>query len=91
MSVGRPVVCLDLGGPGMHITDDCGIKVAPSSPKETIRGLAKALERLYSDRKLGSQMGKAARDRAEQNYHWDKLGDRLNVIYQEVMGARSND
>ena len=85
MSVGKPVVCLDIGGPGMHITEDCGIKVTPSSPKETIRGLAEALERLYLDRELGFRMGRAARDRAALNYHWDKLGDRLNVIYQTTM------
>lgn len=91
MSVGRPVVCLDLGGPGMHITDDCGIKVTPGSPKETIHGLAAALERLYLDREMGCQMGKAARDRAAEVYHWDKLGNRLNEIYQATMGAPSND
>lgn len=85
MAMGRPVVCLDIGGPGMHITEDCGIKVAPSSPKEAVHGLAEALERLYLDRELGSQMGKAARDRAAQNYHWDKLGDRINLIYQAIM------
>ena len=91
MSVGTPVVCLDIGGPGMHITNDCGIKVAPSSPEETIHGLAEALERLYLDREMGCRMGHAARERAAQVYHWDKLGDRLNEIYQATLDARSND
>jgi len=91
MSVGRPVVCLDIGGPGMHITEDCGIKVAPGAPKETITSLAKALERLYLDRDLGSRMGKAARERAAQNYHWDKLGDRINEIYQTALDVQGND
>jgi len=75
----------------MHITDDCGIKVTPGSPKETIHGLAAALKRLYLDREMGCRMGKAARHRAAEMYHWDKLGDRLNGIYQATMSAPSND
>lgn len=35
MSVGKPVVCLDAGGPGTHITGDCGIKIAPPLPPKT--------------------------------------------------------
>jgi len=61
------------------------------APKETITSLAKALERLYLDRDLGSRMGKAARERAAQNYHWDKLGDRINEIYQTALDVQGND
>ena len=86
MAVGKPVVCLDIGGPGMHITDECGIKITPSSPEATVHELAQALERLYLDHELRSRLGEAARERAEQNYHWVKLGDRLNEIYQETWG-----
>lgn len=34
MAVGKPVVCLDSGGPGTHVTEDCGIKVVPLSPTD---------------------------------------------------------
>ena len=49
MSAAKPVVCLDIGGPGLHITDDCGIKITPTSSQETAQKLADALERLYLD------------------------------------------
>jgi glycosyltransferase involved in cell wall biosynthesis len=86
MAVGRPVVCLDIGGPGMHITDGCGISITPSSQVETVRRLAEALERLYSNGELRSQLGNAGRERARKYYHWSKLGDRLDEIYRQSLG-----
>lgn len=85
MAAGKPVVCLDIGGPGMHITEECGIKITADSVQNAVRDLALALERLYLDQDLRTQMGKAARKRAEANYHWDRLGDRLMEIYQQAL------
>lgn len=91
MSVGKPVVCLDIGGPGMHITEECGIKVTPGSPPDTVHKLADALERLYLDEDLRHRLGKAAQEKAERSYHWDRLGERLIEIYQPaIQRARSN-
>ncbi len=85
MAAGKPVVCLDLAGPGMHVTDECGIKVTPRSPEQVVNDMAGALERLYNDKELRCRMGKAARARAEQLYHWDRLGERLNQIYEHAL------
>jgi glycosyltransferase involved in cell wall biosynthesis len=87
MAVGKPVVCLDIGGPGMHITDECGIKIDPASPEATVHKLAEALERLYSDSELCHVLGSAGRKKAERTYQWSKLGDRLNQIYGEALNA----
>ncbi len=89
MAAGKPVICIDLAGPGMHVTEDCGIKVPAGSPLETVELIAQALERLYRDRELRGRMGEAARRRAEQMYTWDHLGERLQQIYQEALGAHS--
>lgn len=88
MAASKPVICLDVGGPGLHITEQCGIKVAPHSPEQAVKNLARALECLCQDRKLCLRMGRAARERAEQVYHWDRLGQRLLEIYQEALGFR---
>jgi len=90
MSVGKPVVCLDTGGPGMHITDECGIKVAPSDRQATIHGLSLALERLFLEEQLRFDLGQAARVRAECLYHWDRLGERLMEIYDHAVHAPSS-
>ena len=88
MSAARPVICLNAGGPGLHITETCGIKVEPRSPSETIAGLADALERLYLDAGLRESMGRAGRERARKSYHWDKLGERLMDIYQPIISPK---
>lgn len=85
MAASKPVVCLDLGGPGLHVTDECGIKVTPRSPEQAVAEMAGALERLYTDKELRFRMGRAARERAEQVYHWDRLGERLREIYEQVL------
>lgn len=87
MSLGKPVICLDAGGPGTHITDECGIKITPTTPQQATNDLAVALENLYLDRDLRIRLGGVARDRAEEFYHWDKLGDRLMKIYQRATNS----
>ncbi|HMD85559.1 MAG TPA: glycosyltransferase family 4 protein [Terriglobia bacterium] len=91
MAAGIPVICMDLAGPGMHVTEECGIKIPARSPDETTELMARALERLYRDRKLCAKMGQAGRARAEQVYSWDHLGERLLRIYEEVLGAPSQE
>jgi len=85
MSSGKAVICLDIAGPGLHITEECGIKVAPADPEVTMARLADAVERLYLDEDLRKKMGEAARERADQNYRWDRLGERLMEIYRPFL------
>ena len=75
----------------MHVTEDCGIKIPPRTPDETVELIAQALDRLYRDSELRSKMGKAGRARAEQVYSWDHLGGRLLNIYEDVLGAPSQE
>lgn len=89
MAAGRPVICMDLAGPGMHVTEECGIKIPVPSPAETIELMSQALERLYQNRELGVKMGQAGRARAEQIYRWDHLGERLLKIYEEALGGEA--
>jgi glycosyltransferase involved in cell wall biosynthesis len=89
MAAGKPVICLDLGGPGLHVTEECGIKVPAHSPDDSIALMAQALEKLYKKVDLRSKMGQASRTRAEHVYTWDRVSDRLLKIYGEVLGAPS--
>ena len=78
MATGSPVICLDTGGPGMHVNIECGVKINPTSPIQAVDEIAEALERLYQDDGLRRELGLAAKERAEQVYHWDRIGDRLS-------------
>ena len=85
MGAGKPVVCFDLAGPGFHIDNSCGIKIKPENPKQAVVDIASALEKLYLDKDLRLKLGKGAKDKAEREYDWSKLGDKLNEIYKEVL------
>jgi len=91
MSTATPVVCLDIGGPGLHITEDCGIKITPTSPQATVQNLGDALEHLYLDECWRTELGEAGRERARNLYHWDRLGERLLEIYQPVLPGNPDD
>jgi len=85
MAAGKPVICLDIAGPGFHIENDWGIKIKPDFPEKAIKEMAEALEKLYFDKELRIRLSKAARERAEKFYHWDRLGESLLKIYQSVL------
>jgi glycosyltransferase involved in cell wall biosynthesis len=86
MAASKPVICLDVGGPGFHVTDKWGVKVTPHSPEQAEGEMAAALERLYLDKELRYRMGRAARERAERFYHSDRLGERMQQIYEQALG-----
>ena len=84
MAAGRPVVCLDLGGPALQVTPDTGIKVKPSSPEQVVEELASALRVLVNDRKRCTQMGQAGRERVHEYFNWDKKGTVMNAAYKSL-------
>lgn len=85
MASGLPVICLDYGGPGQMVTDECGIKIKPINPEQTIRELADAILTLAGDSELRLRMGEAGRRRVQEVYSWDKKGEFIQKVYQEVL------
>lgn len=85
MAAGKPVVCFDMAGPAFHIDEKCGIKIKPDFPEQAITDIAKALEKLYSDENLKLSLGKGAMEKAQREYDWDRLGDRLKEIYGKIL------
>lgn len=85
MAAGRPVICFDLGGPALQVTNETGVKVPASGPNQAVAYLAAAMARLAGDPALRTRMGCASRRRAEKHFGWDKKGQVLAVIYEEVL------
>jgi glycosyltransferase involved in cell wall biosynthesis len=92
MAVGLPVIATDWGGPAIHVTDSTGIRVAPTSREDFIRGLADAMVRLADSPELRQQMGHAGLERVRTNlYDWNQKTDRLLEIYAELIGQSHDD
>ena len=83
MASGKPVVCLDLGGPSMQVTDKTGFKVNAINPEQAVNDIANAMIKLAGDSDLSRDMGIAARERVEKYFDWDNKGEWVNKIYQE--------
>jgi glycosyltransferase involved in cell wall biosynthesis len=84
MAVGRPVICLDLGGPASQVTDDNGIKVPATSPQQAVSDLAAALLRLAQDPNLRLRLGQAGRRRVAAQFGWDQKGIFMAKVYEAV-------
>lgn len=74
MAAGRPVICLDLGGPALQVTEETGIKVPAVLPDQVVRGLANAFYKLASDPELRARLSLGAKSRVEQHFNWDNKG-----------------
>jgi glycosyltransferase involved in cell wall biosynthesis len=87
MAAGRPVVCLDLGGPGLQVTESTGIKVRAGNADQAAVDLAKAILRLAQDPELRVRMGEASRQRVKDHYDWASKVDFITGIYDTTVGS----
>jgi glycosyltransferase involved in cell wall biosynthesis len=84
MAVGRPVICFDLGGPAMQITEETGVKVPAGRPAQAVRDLAEAMRRLAHDPPLRRRLGDAGKRRSLATYQWEHKGEFLDTMYRQV-------
>src|ERR1700682_3106884 len=84
MAAGRPVICLDLGGPALQVTEDSGIKVPANSPEQVVRDLANGFYKLASDPELRARLGLGARKRVEEHFNWEKKGLFMTKLYESL-------
>lgn len=84
MAAGRPVICLDLGGPAVQVTEATGLKIAPVSLEQVVKDLALAMIRLTEDKELRVSMSKAGQKLVSTMYSWEARGKSLDRLYQQV-------
>jgi len=87
MAAGRAVVCLDLGGPALQVSEETGIKVPARTPEQVVRDLATAFSRLAGDPTLRTRFGHAAQRRVGVDFNWDKKGEWMNRVYSSTVNG----
>lgn len=85
MAAGRPVICLDLGGPATQITQETGFKVPANTPEQAVSGIAEAMSHMAKNSELRLAMALAARKRVRESYSWEVKGKFLTRLYEEVL------
>jgi glycosyltransferase involved in cell wall biosynthesis len=88
MASGRPVICLDLGGPGVQVTETTGFKIAADNPEQSVNDLAKAMIRVATEPDLKIKMGNAGRRRVKDQYNWEEKGKELDKLYKEIIKTK---
>lgn len=85
MAVGRPVICLDLGGPALEVTEETGTKIPAISPSQAIADLSLAMEELARDPVRRTRLGQAGRERVREQFNWERKGNQLAAVYDEIV------
>ncbi|MBH8571527.1 glycosyltransferase family 4 protein [Nostocaceae cyanobacterium CENA369] len=88
MALGRPVICLDLGGPAVQVTSETGFKIPAHTPEQAVDELAEAIACLAQDSELRLSMGRAGEKRVAQFFNWDIKAKSLAQLYEEIVGDR---
>lgn len=87
MAAGKPVICLDLGGPAVQVTPETGFKVTAHYPAQAVSDMAEAMRRLAGDEGLRQRMGEAGRRRARDEFSWERKGETLSRNYEAAIGG----
>lgn len=84
LSIGLPVVCLDHCGFSDVVTQDCGIKIAVTSPRRIVRDFAGAIGRLASGPSEVSRLSTGAIQRA-RDFTWEKQAEKMSKVYASAI------
>lgn len=84
MAAGLPVICLDLAGPTLLVTNETGIRVPAFNPEQTVTGLADAILQLAQDEDLRRRMSEAATERVRSEYTWERKGEFIHQLYTQA-------
>jgi glycosyltransferase involved in cell wall biosynthesis len=87
MAAGRPIVTTDVQGAGEAVRDRREGLVVPRRDPEA---LAAAIVTLAQDRDLARRLGRAARERFLEVFTADRMIDRTETLYLELLAERRN-
>jgi len=89
MAMGRPVICLQLGGPA-QVTKGSGIQIPACAPAQAVRDLAEAMRRLARDPAHRQELAEAGRRWSADAYRWEQKVEHINAIYREAVAAAAD-
>jgi glycosyltransferase involved in cell wall biosynthesis len=88
MAAGKPVICLDLGGPALQVTEETGFKIPAYAPEQVVEDMMEAMRKLALDADLRRRMGEAGRWRVWEAFSWERRGKEIQEIYLTILLGR---
>ena len=83
MAMGKAIVSTRIGAEGIALVDGEDALLA-----DTPEAFSAAVCRLFEDPELRERLGRAARLKAEREYGWEAIGDRLLEVYAKVLAGK---
>lgn len=84
MVAGKPVICLDRGGPALQVSEKSGIKITSKNPTKAIDDMADAMRKFWKNPDLILKMGAAGHSRAKEYFAWNRRRQWLNFLYHNI-------
>lgn len=88
MAAGRPVICLELGGPATQVTEGTGFRVPARTPERATGDIARAMLCFATDSALREAMGEAGRARVRETFSWNGKSCQLTALYAAIVGEK---
>lgn len=85
-ALGLPIVCHDIAGMSVVVTDRCGIKIPLANPAASIAGFRSAIERLVATPGLLETLSTGAAARAAE-LTWEAKAAELARVYERCVAA----
>lgn len=87
MSLGKPVIASDWGGPADYLDASTGLLVSPIPRENFATRLADAIERLALDPDLCEQLGENGMARVKQSFDWERKADQILKFYADALSS----
>ena len=84
MAHGLPVICQRASGMDDMVGDDCGGKIAATTPDGLVADAAHCLMEYYENRELIRRQGSAAQKRVDEVFRWKNIVDVIDGVYGRV-------
>ncbi len=85
MAAGRPVICLDLGGPALQVTEETGFKIPARSPKQVVEDMVRAMLKVAKNIPFRQKLGEAARRRVQEYFSEEAKQKQLLKICENIL------
>lgn len=85
MAAGRPVICLDTGGPAQLVGEHCGYRIPIGSANQTVDALADAMRCYLNDVELWETHSRQARQHVRIGHLWNNRCRNISRLIQELV------
>lgn len=86
MALGRPVVCLDVGGPAVIVDEHSGVKIRARDADDAVAQLSVAMSRLHDDAPLYDRLSRGALARGRGEFLWSRKMEQVDAVYARLLG-----